>query len=92
MSEVRTFFRYCPACGKRFHIKLVSKKLLDEKRETTTIKAMFKEKGSLVTPGVWRTGGLGRPVLLEEDVPMTIDVENFEHTYKCRHCGHVWTE
>jgi len=31
-------------------------------------------------------------VVVEEKVPITIDVEDFQYTYKCKHCGHVWSE
>ena len=38
-------------------------------------------------------GGIPMPeVEVEEDVPMTMDVKDFRYTYKCKHCGHVWTE
>lgn len=36
--------------------------------------------------------GMGNYVYVEEDVPLTIDVEEFQYTYKCKHCSHVWTE
>ena len=96
MSEVRTFFRYCPSCGKRFHIKLVERKLVDEKRETETI----KKEVPIVSPGRVSGGirygfagtGFGGPLVLEQDVPVTVDVEEFQYSYKCKHCGHVWSE
>ena len=88
LSEVRTFFRFCPACGKRFHIKLVSKKLEDERREQSEI---TRATGSYRTPSSY--GGVSMPaVVVEEKVPITIDVEDFQYTYKCKHCGHVWSE
>ena len=88
MSEVRTFFRFCPACGKRFHIKLLGKKLEEERTEKTEVRR---------DTGVFRTGtGYGMfatpPVIVEEKVPLTIRLEDFRYSYKCKHCGHVWTE
>jgi DNA-directed RNA polymerase subunit RPC12/RpoP len=88
LSEIRTLFRFCPACGRRFHIKLVSKELVGDRKETTEMKQ------SLISP----TGGAGVAsysrsyIVLEENVPVTIDVKDFQYTYKCKHCGHVWTE
>ncbi len=92
MSEVETFFRFCPSCGKRFHIKLVSKKLVDLKRDTF-------EQQQTMTP--LTRGAIGyrgsvapvmAPLLVMEKVPITVDVEDFQYSYKCKHCGHEWTE
>jgi len=88
MSEVKTFFRFCPSCGKRFHIKLVSKKLVDDKRETTVRK-------EVTTAGRVFVGSRFQPInptILVVDVPVTVEVEDFEYSYKCGYCGHVWTE
>ena len=88
MSEVKTFFRFCPSCGKRFHVKLVSKKLVDDRRETRVHKEVTSSARVLL-------GGRFQPispVILEVDVPVTVEVEDFEYSYKCKHCGHVWTE
>ena len=29
---------------------------------------------------------------VEEGPPIILDVEDFQYTYKCGHCGHEWTE
>jgi hypothetical protein len=29
---------------------------------------------------------------VEEDVPSIVDVEEFQYAYKCKHCGHQWSE
>ncbi len=89
MSEVRTLLRFCPACGKRFHIKLVGKKLTDERTEQTETKRAVGFIGSSMGSGSY---GAAQPVVVEENVPLTIDVEEFRYTYKCKHCGHVWSE
>jgi len=90
VSEVRTFFRFCPACGKRFHIRLVGKKLVDDRVEETEIKQAYGRIGA----GMGYSGNYAaaEPVIVEENVPLTVDVEEFQYTYKCKHCGHVWTE
>jgi predicted nucleic acid-binding Zn-ribbon protein len=90
MSQVRTLFRFCPSCGKRFHIKIAGKKMVDEKLEETEVKRAYGGIGSGAGyPGMYSSV---RPIIVEENVPITIDVEDFEYTYKCKHCGHVWTE
>jgi hypothetical protein len=83
LSEVRNFFRICPSCGRRFHIKLVNKKLEKETKVAT-------ERRERTTPG-FLLGSRYAPVLptlLEVDVPVTVDVEDFEFHYKCKH---LWT-
>ena len=81
------FFRHCPECGRRFHIKLASKKIvnLDRKKEKTE---------SVVSP---TAGGLvysaASPYLhLQEGPPIIVDIEEFQYVYKCKHCGHEWSE
>jgi C4-type Zn-finger protein len=29
---------------------------------------------------------------MEEDVPYYADIEEFQYAYKCKHCGHEWSE
>ena len=90
LSEVSTFFRHCPSCGKRFEIRLVSKKLVDDKKTNENVNE------TAVAPvgfgGMGGGYGLGSYSYVEESVPLTIEVEDFNYTYKCKHCGHVWTE
>ncbi len=78
------FFRHCPGCGRRFHIKLESKKMVHLERESTS-----EEPGRL-TVSQFRAA----PVLLlgETGRPVVVDVEEFQYTYKCEHCGHEWPE
>jgi DNA-directed RNA polymerase subunit RPC12/RpoP len=85
MPEVKTFFRYCPSCGRRFHIKLVSKKLVDSHRDT------YEQKRYVGRPNV--SGGvMSNSRILEENVLVSVDVEDLQYSYKCSHCGHRWTE
>ncbi len=77
------FFRHCPGCGRRFHIKLESKKLLHlERRE-------IQEQ----TPRRSISQFQGSPVLIvQEGRPAMADTEEFQFMYKCGHCGHEWSE
>ena len=86
MSEVRTFFRFCPACGKRFHIRLLGKKLVDKREEKTAVKVSIPSTTSLSGMQAYN------PILVEQDMPVTIASEDFQYSYKCKHCGHVWSE
>lgn len=78
MSE---FFRHCPQCGKRFHIKLVSKGLVGTR--------LTREAGR--SPAMVGSYGPG-PVQVMEGAPITVEVEDFQYAYRCGHCGHQWQE
>jgi hypothetical protein len=86
VSEIKTFFRHCPSCGRRFHIQLVGRKLVEEdtinERETSTEAEM---DSSLIhsTSSVTQLG---------EGPPVLVDVKDFQYMYKCKHCGHGWSE
>ena len=74
------FFRHCPQCGRRFHIKL----------ETRRVRTVDREQ----VPGLEEHYGArgGNYYYLSETRPVTIDREELEYTFKCGHCGHEWTE
>jgi hypothetical protein len=81
------FFRHCPGCGRRFHIKLVSKKLVHMEREsmpTTTVDP--------AGAGQLFYAASMPHFVVREGAPMMIDVEEFQYAYKCAHCGHEWSE
>jgi DNA-directed RNA polymerase subunit RPC12/RpoP len=80
------FFRHCPNCGRRFHIKLQSKEMTHMDRE------MIPRETAV------RYGGTGPYVIgpeylsLQEGAPVIVDREEFRYAYKCNHCGHAWSE
>ncbi len=78
------FFRHCPGCGRRFHIKLESKKMVQVRRETLSLEP---------TPRVATMQFQGSPALaVQEGEPIIVDIEEFQYAYKCKHCGHEWSE
>jgi DNA-directed RNA polymerase subunit RPC12/RpoP len=81
MPDTKTFFRHCPACGRRFEIRLESKKLI---RSESYVEPAEKTP---VDPA-----DLTFRVILDEEVPTVVNVEEFQYTYKCKHCGHEWSE
>jgi DNA-directed RNA polymerase subunit M/transcription elongation factor TFIIS len=86
VSELRTFFRFCPSCGRRFHIKLIGKEVVEVDRVPGKA-----EKPMMVSNQI--SGyDVPMPVLLEEGKPVMIDLEEYSYTYRCKHCGHEWTE
>jgi predicted RNA-binding Zn-ribbon protein involved in translation (DUF1610 family) len=87
LLEIETYFRYCPQCGKRFHIRLVSKKEVSSHEETIE-ETHYWARGTFSPTGTHSAG----PAVLEESIPHTIEIEDFQYSYKCKHCGHEWTE
>jgi hypothetical protein len=78
------FFRHCPGCGRRFHIKVESKKMVHMDRES-----VGDDSGAVRV-----SQAPGSPLLLVQETgrPTVVDVEEFQYTYKCKHCGHEWSE
>ena len=82
------FFRHCPECGRRFHIKLETKKMVTSRAESIR---------TIVPSAVGvRSAGMGAraftAIAVQEGKPIIIDVEEFQYAYKCQHCGHEWSE
>jgi hypothetical protein len=92
-EEVREFFRHCPACGRRFSIRLVGKvKVGEVDTENRSTPPTFSGQGlanasfgPALLPG-------GQAVLKESVVPVVIRAVDFRFTYRCGHCGHTWQE
>lgn len=91
MSDVRSFFRRCPNCGRRFEIRLLTKDVVADKIITTSYQ---RPEGisSGFSPAVAGGGMFGAPHVLEETVPLSIDEREFKYSYKCKHCEHQWVE
>jgi transposase-like protein len=92
MSGVTTFFRHCPSCGRRFQVRLVSEEVVSASEYEET-----KQKGSAVT----YAAGMRRinvAIQLSEGNPVTTPVheldavEVMKYDFKCKHCGHEWSE
>lgn len=82
---MREFLRRCPACGRRFTVKLQTKKLVDTERGTERIAHdVVVRSMDPRNPKVYPAG------VTYEDVP--IEREKFEVTFECHNCGHRWTE
>ena len=78
------FFRHCPECGRRFHIKLESKKRLNLDRETIRRPRVTQARG--FTGGARRVANPQR-IIVYEGEPVIIDVEEIQYNYKCKHAG-----
>ena len=78
---------HCPGCGRRFHVKLESKKLLSSHTE----KIPSKVVGGMVFRGA-TVATTPSYIVVQEGKPLIIGHEEFQYAYKCGHCGHEWTE
>jgi DNA-directed RNA polymerase subunit RPC12/RpoP len=89
VPDFKTFFRHCPSCGRRFEIRLVGKKLVG----STSI----EEKGEKRLIPIGGGPFLGAPIpmrvtVVQEEAPSIVEVEDFQYRYRCKHCGHEWSE
>lgn len=89
MSEVRTFFRHCPSCGRRFEIRLVSKVRIEDTEHVDERDGLLSPTKSGMITGPKPTPV---PTVVHDAGPVTVDMEEFQYTYRCKHCGHQWSE
>ena len=97
MSAIRTFFRHCPSCGRRYEIRLVSKKEISDESETWKIKERVlpqsvraRAKESIMTLDADLGVPESSPRILE--VPEIGETKEFRFNYRCKSCGHEWSE
>ena len=81
------FFRHCPGCGRRFHIKLVSKQLVGDQIEKRRAGEVVS-----VSDATYLRGAMMPYLTLQEGPPVIVDHREFQYSYKCKHCGHEWSE
>jgi DNA-directed RNA polymerase subunit M/transcription elongation factor TFIIS len=84
MSEVKTFFRHCPQCGRRFEIRVTKKQPPTDDSYNSEIPRSDIE--TIQAKAI-------EPLILEDaNQPLIVEDEELSYTYRCRHCGHQWTE
>jgi predicted RNA-binding Zn-ribbon protein involved in translation (DUF1610 family) len=73
----------CPACGKRFGVRLLTERLVDDERNTVDS-----------TTTVLVPGGYGRNTgnPMSSTSVVTTERKTYELSYQCRNCGHRWSE
>jgi transposase-like protein len=85
-----TFLKKCPNCGKHFEVERIAEKV--EERAVTVDRSrelMDQKIGPVYVPSY--TDGLDESASTADD-PVLAEKQVREETYKCRHCGHTWTE
>jgi hypothetical protein len=67
----------------------VSKKLVGNEviKETLTPSEAAVNSSLIPGPSIYF-----EPTILEEGQPIIVDTEEFQYSYKCKHCGHEWSE
>jgi DNA-directed RNA polymerase subunit RPC12/RpoP len=85
---VPTIFKKCPSCGRRFEVERTGESV-DKKTDVVTEEKPLSPP-SLIPP-------VSLPDIPVEPPPTVVVAEEIEEddyteTYKCKHCGHVWTE
>ncbi len=78
------FLDRCPSCGKRFGVRLLGKKLVDEEKETDT--------ETMNMPVMTGTKGVRVSNVMSMPETVTYTTDKFELSYRCSKCGHAWTE
>jgi|SRR5579862_2724639 len=81
-ENIESFFRQCPSCGKRFEIRVVGKKLVESES--------IKENRPVSSD--YFGGYAGSILVVGQEEPTIVEVEKFQYTYRCKHCGHIWRE
>lgn len=91
LRNMPAFLKRCPSCGKRFEVEHTGESV-EKKSEIVT-----EEK--LISPSTLMAENPMTPLLnTPESVPPSVMVaelieeDEYTETYKCKHCGHVWTE
>ncbi|HUI85676.1 MAG TPA: hypothetical protein VLY21_00780 [Nitrososphaerales archaeon] len=82
-TRVKEFFRRCPACGKRFSVRL-------EKKVLTKDEHGVEETAYDVVLGWSATSQVLPAPVTHQEIP--VERETFDLTYECVHCHHEWTE
>jgi hypothetical protein len=92
-NVLRTFFRHCPNCGRRFEIRLTDEKEV-EGSEETIVNSVPEDPTRVSGMGPMGSPGYapGIMVLPSSTVPLVIKERELKDTYRCGHCGHTWTE
>jgi DNA-directed RNA polymerase subunit RPC12/RpoP len=85
---VPTVFKKCPNCGKRFEVEHTGESVVKRTGVVTEEKPV--SSASLTT----LASPPDDPVELPPTVMVAEEIEedDYTETYKCKHCGHVWTE
>ena len=98
MAALQAFFRHCPACGRRFEVKLVGKTLASSERTSytatnpgtsTNIRGAFAHSHFNGGEGLFTWDD---HVKVTSNVRVTTTKDKFRLSYECKHCGHRWEE
>lgn len=79
----------CPNCHSLFRVRTESKKLIDdEQAEDIKVNARERIEEGLEFLDPFQIV----PVSGSKGKDVNVDDLTYEYTFKCKHCGYVWTE
>ena len=94
MPGLRTFFRHCPSCGRRFEVRVVAKEELDssevDRDSPHTTSSYVPYLAASTNPRAALSMSTGSPVVVSAREADWTKFMRYE--YKCKHCGHQWFE
>jgi uncharacterized Zn finger protein len=86
-----TIFKKCPNCGKRFEVEHTGESV-ERKTEVVTEEKLISNPSMMapnpMTP-LLDTPYSNPPAVMVDEL---LEEDEYTESYKCKHCGHVWTE
>lgn len=85
-----TFLKRCPSCGKHFEVRRTAKTVTkkDEVVPETKTRSAFAASAAAYSVSPADPKAMRTEVGVEEE----LEEDTYTETFKCRHCGHTWTE
>jgi hypothetical protein len=65
---------------------VVNKRLVEE---TKRLVGIIDSHRAPIAYGSFGARGATAPLVVGEDIPVVVDIKDFQYTYKCKHCGHI---
>jgi transcription elongation factor Elf1 len=100
VSAIATLFRHCPSCGRRFEVRLVRKEQVEgsvnyektREGENLPRAIAISSTGVPAEPQRFVAIQLSTGAPTSAEVPEADEVREFRLDFKCKHCGHEWSE
>jgi len=61
-------------------------------RDKTGQQEAHRQSAGRIEHGAIYPTSVSPVVMLESNVPLVVEVDDFSYTYRCKHCGHQWSE
>jgi len=84
-----TVFKKCPNCGKRFEVEHTGESV-EKKTEVVTEEKPISPASLMALASQPPDNPVELPPVAR--VAEEVEEDDYTETYRCKHCGHVWTE